>query len=69
MTCALSGGDDYELVFSASPSAAAQVQRAAKESETSITCIGRITDSRRLKLLGMDGLPVAHSYDSFDHFA
>jgi len=69
MTCALSGGDDYELVFSAAPSAAAQVQRAAKESETSITCIGRITDSRRLKLLGMDGLPVAHSYDSFDHFA
>jgi thiamine-monophosphate kinase len=69
MTCALSGGDDYELVFSAAPSAAAQVQRAAKDSQTSITRIGRITDSPLLELLGRDGLPIAHSYDSFDHFA
>lgn len=69
MTCALSGGDDYELVFSASPSAAGHVQRAAKDSETSITRIGRITDSRRLELLGRDGVPVANSFNSFDHFA
>lgn len=69
MTCVLSGGDDYELVFSASPSAAAQVQRAAKSTETLITRIGRITDSQRLELLDAKGQPVAHSWNSFDHFA
>lgn len=69
MTCVLSGGDDYELVFSASPKAATQVQLAAKSTGTPITCIGRITDSRRLVLLDAKGLPVTSSFQSFDHFA
>jgi thiamine-monophosphate kinase len=69
MTCVLSGGDDYELVFSASPFASEQVIRASKASGTPITRIGRITDSNNLVLLGLGGLPVAHSFVSFDHFA
>lgn len=68
MTCVLSGGDDYELVFSAPSSAAAQVHRAAQTTETPITRIGRITDSQRLVLLGDGGLPIANSFTSFDHF-
>lgn len=69
MTCVLSGGDDYELVFSAPPCAAAQVLLASKSSGTPTTRIGRITDSKNLVLLGLDGLPVTHSWVSFDHFA
>ena len=69
MTCVLSGGDDYELVFSASPTAADQVLMASKVSATPVTRIGRITDSQRLVLLGVDGQPVNNSFHSFDHFA
>lgn len=69
MTCVLSGGDDYELVFSASPSAEMQVRQAADASDTPVTRIGRITDSQRLVLLGLDGRPVTRHFPSFDHFA
>jgi len=69
MACVLSGGDDYELVFSASPSAAEQVLMASKASATPVTRIGRITNSKRLVLLGVDGHPVNNSFQSFDHFA
>jgi thiamine-monophosphate kinase len=69
LTCVLSGGDDYELVFSASPAAVDQVRMASEASSTPVTRIGRITDSQRLVLLGMDGQPVNLSFQSFDHFA
>ncbi|PIT80332.1 thiamine-phosphate kinase [Limnohabitans sp. 15K] len=69
MTCVLSGGDDYELVFSASPSVADQVLMASEASATPVTRIGRITDSQRLVLLGLDGQPVTLPLQSFDHFA
>jgi thiamine-monophosphate kinase len=67
--CVLSGGDDYELVFSASPLAANKVQEAAMYSSTPITRIGRITDTHRLVLLSADGQPMSTSFQSFDHFA
>jgi thiamine-monophosphate kinase len=69
MNCVLSGGDDYELVFSAPPSFAEQVRLSAEASATSITRIGRITDSQHLFLLDCDGLPVSKQFTSFDHFA
>ncbi len=69
LDCVLSGGDDYELVFCASPFACAQVQHAANYSGTPVTRIGRITDSQRLVLLGFDGLPMTKSFHSFDHFS
>lgn len=69
MTFVLSGGDDYELVFSASPSVADQVLMASEASATPVTRIGRITDSQRLVLLGLDGQPVTLPLQSFDHFA
>jgi thiamine-monophosphate kinase len=69
MTCVLSGGDDYELVFSASPFAASQVRLAAQASATSVTRIGRITATQVMVLLGDDGRPVTPSFQSFDHFA
>ena len=69
MTCVLSGGDDYELVFCAPPSAADQVHKAAQQSQTTVTRIGRITASDSLVLLDHSGQHVAGNFRSFDHFA
>lgn len=69
MTCVLSGGDDYELVFTAPPRAAAQVQRAAQASAITLTRIGHITQSTGLVLLDTHGVALAHTFQSFDHFA
>lgn len=68
MTCVLSGGDDYELLFSAPPHLAEQVKNAGKTSSTPITRIGQITNSQRLVLLGIDGQALTQSFQSFDHF-
>lgn len=69
MTCVLSGGDDYELVFTAPQAAAAQVQAAAMASDTRVTLIGRITHNTELVLRDTDGQAVPAQFRSFDHFA
>jgi len=66
--CTLAGGDDYELVFTASPSASAAVAAAAREAGIEVTCIGRIERERGLRLLDRDGRAVAGTFGSFDHF-
>jgi thiamine monophosphate kinase len=45
LDCVLAGGDDYELVFTAPPSARSRVKAAALQSETSVTRIGLIEAS------------------------
>lgn len=67
-TCALSGGDDYELVFTAAPSARAAVEQAGKESATRVTRIGRIDAEAGLRIVDASGSPVAQRFGSFDHF-
>lgn len=69
MTCVLSGGDDYELVFCAPPSVAEQVHKAAQASQTRVTRIGRITASESLVILDPSGQRVTRHFRSFDHFA
>jgi thiamine-monophosphate kinase len=68
-TCALSGGDDYELVFTAAPSARAAVEQAGKESLTRVTRIGRIDAEAGLRVVDASGSPIAQRFGSFDHFA
>ena len=69
MTCVLSGGDDYELVFCAPPSASSRVHAAAQASGTRITRIGRITEKLGLVLHDATGQVVNTQFHSFDHFA
>jgi thiamine-monophosphate kinase len=69
LKCVLSGGDDYELVFTAPPSSARRVQFAAESSGTRVTRIGRITAQRGLILRDANGLVVTRPLSSFDHFA
>ncbi len=66
--CGLAGGDDYELVFTAAPEQRAAVQRAAEQSATPVTRIGRIEAAAGLRLFDAEGQALAHQFSSFDHF-
>jgi thiamine-monophosphate kinase len=67
--CTLSGGDDYELVFTAPAGRATEVERAAREARVPATRIGRIDPAPGLRLRDARGDPVAGHFASFDHFA
>ncbi len=65
----LSGGDDYELAFTAPPSARQAVQAAAAQTGTTVTRTGHIELQPGLRLADAQGRPVAGDFRSFDHFA
>lgn len=67
--CALAGGDDYELVFTAPPAARAAVVQAGRESGTPVARIGRIDAEPGLRVVDAAGAPVAQRFGAFDHFA
>jgi thiamine-monophosphate kinase len=69
LQCVLSGGDDYELVFTAPPAQRAAVQAASWASATPVTRIGSIDAEPGLRLVDAQGRPVANTFHSFDHFA
>jgi thiamine-monophosphate kinase len=66
--CTLAGGDDYELLFSAAPSRAAQVRAAAARAGVPVTRIGRIDAEAGLRLHDAHGRAVENQFESFDHF-
>ena len=66
--CTLSGGDDYELVFTAAPADAARVADAARSAGVSASRIGRIEAAVGLRLSDAAGREVLHGVASFDHF-
>lgn len=66
--CTLSGGDDYELAFTAAPAQREAVQRAAASAHTPVTRIGRISAEPGLRLWDAEGNAVAQRWASFDHF-
>ncbi len=68
-TCVLSGGDDYELVFTAPASRREAVMHAAQNSLTPVTCIGRVTSGPGLELHDANGHVVSNRFASFDHFS
>ena len=68
-TCVLSGGDDYELVFTAPPAARQAVQHAAISSMTPVTRIGTVTAQPNLELRDAQGQAISARFASFDHFS
>jgi thiamine-monophosphate kinase len=64
-----SGGDDYELAFTAPPAARQAVTAASVSSQTPVTRIGVIEYEPGLRLVDGHGLPVNARFSSFDHFA
>jgi thiamine-monophosphate kinase len=67
--CILSGGDDYELVFTCHPSHHLHVQSLSEACGTPVTRIGHITAEPRLLLLTENGDVLPNIFTSFDHFA
>ena len=67
--CALAGGDDYELAFTAAPERRGDVAAAAQASATAVTRIGVVQDAPGLRLIDAQGRPLTARYASFDHFA
>ena len=65
----LTGGDDYELAFTAPPAARAAVQAAAQRAATPVTRIGRIEAEPGLRLIDADGRVTPLAARAFDHFA
>jgi thiamine-monophosphate kinase len=63
-----SGGDDYELAFTAPASQRNGVQAAAAASNTPVTRIGQIEAALGLRLIDDQGKPVKSSFESWDHF-
>jgi thiamine-monophosphate kinase len=67
--CALSGGDDYELAFTAPVAARAAVEAAGRAAGTPVARIGRIDAEPGLRIVDAAGMPVTQRFTSFDHFA
>jgi len=67
--CAVAGGDDYELAFTAPASMRATVEHAGQSSATPVTRIGTIEAEAGLRLVDAQGVPVTQRFASFDHFA
>lgn len=63
------GGDDYEIIFTAPPAAASAVSAASSASGVPVTVIGRIEGGTgQVTLLDADGRPVATGAGGFRHF-
>jgi thiamine-monophosphate kinase len=67
-TCALAGGDDYELVFTAPVAARDAIERAGIEAATPVTRIGHIEALTGLRIVDASSQPVVQDFNSFDHF-
>jgi thiamine-monophosphate kinase len=69
----LSGGDDYELCFTAPANRRAAVNAIGRRLKLPLTCIGSIVraprTAKRVIVLDRDGKPVDLEQGGFDHFA
>ncbi len=63
----LGGGDDYELVFTAAPSAAAAIAHAGTLAGVAVTRIGRLVPGSGVSVLA-DGRPIEVSDGGYRHF-
>ncbi|OWQ88367.1 thiamine-phosphate kinase [Roseateles aquatilis] len=66
--CLLSGGDDYELVFTAPAEARERVLAAGRESATPVYRVGRIDAQPGLRVVDGAGRLIEQPLQSFDHF-
>ncbi|MFQ5736705.1 MAG: thiamine-phosphate kinase [Thermodesulfobacteriota bacterium] len=64
----LTGGEDYELLFTAAVKKAAAIKRLSARLGLPVTAIGRITGTARVKVIGEDGRPVEFKKTGFLHF-
>lgn len=66
---ALRGGEDYELLFTASPDQVASLSVQAREVGATLTAIGEITAEPGLTWIDELGYPIRLNAGAWDHFA
>lgn len=64
----LTGGDDYELLFTAPPGARSRILSRMAELDCPVTCIGAIEEKNGLRIVGPDGEPFVFEHGGYDHF-
>ncbi len=64
-----SGGDDYELAFTAPHASRSAVEAASRQSQTVVTRIGQIDKLPGLRLVDAQGQLVDSRFASFEHFS
>jgi thiamine-monophosphate kinase len=66
---ALSGGEDYELLFTASPEKRDEISSLSRSLKIPITCVGKILPkAKKLLMVREDGKTYVPSRLGFDHF-
>jgi thiamine-monophosphate kinase len=66
--CALAGGDDYELCFTAAPSGHAEIAELAARLGLALTPIGRVESGSGVRAVDAAGQPLTLPEHGFDHF-
>lgn len=69
LRCALSGGDDYELCFTAPVSMRSRVLEASAQTGVPVTRIGFIENEKGLRIKNTAGELQDIAFTSFDHFS
>ncbi len=64
----LSGGDDYELLFTGPPAAAAEISAAAARADVPVAEIGSIVDGHGVKVIAEDGREIELTSTGYRHF-
>ncbi|NVJ98097.1 MAG: thiamine-phosphate kinase [Alphaproteobacteria bacterium] len=64
-----SGGDDYELVFTAPKPMAGKISSLANAHDVAVTCVGRVEEGEGVRLVDPDGKLVQAAKRGFDHFS
>jgi thiamine-monophosphate kinase len=68
ITTALTGGDDYELLFTAPPAADSQLAALAVDLGLRLTPIGTIIEGSGVRVDGPDGKPLSFPTQGYRHF-
>jgi thiamine-monophosphate kinase len=66
--CALSGGDDYELCFTAPASARRRLEAISEALALRLTCIGRVEAGCGVAVFDANGREMHLEQEGFDHF-
>lgn len=65
----LSGGDDYELCFSAPVALRSELESLAYELDIPLARVGRLVAGQRVCVMDSDGVEIAPVRSGFDHFS
>ncbi|HET9645229.1 MAG TPA: thiamine-phosphate kinase [Burkholderiaceae bacterium] len=68
LQCLLSGGDDYELLFTAPPGSREEVLQAGRHAGVPVTRIGQIEPEPGLRIVDGQGVQLRRDFAAFDHF-